>query len=72
MSIGLECYEKIIGNKTECIDPCFGLFADIEHLGGELGVMMYAGLAQQYQEYKKGWNKYIEYPQQIKSKDIHQ
>ena len=57
-------------NKTECIDPCFRLFADIEQLGGELGAMMYAGLAQEYQEYKKGWNIDIEYPQQIISKHM--
>ena len=32
--------------------------------------MMYAGLAQEYPEYKKGWNIDIEYPQQIISKHM--
>ena len=68
---GLECYENITVDKTQCINQCFGLFADIEHLDHlnihqtEFGSDIFADLEEEYKAYKRGWMKDIEYPQEI-------
>ena len=65
---GLDCYEDVTVEKSKCIIPCFGLFADISHvesLETSVGLNMYAGMSEEYEEYKRGWMEDIEYPQQI-------
>ena len=69
---GLECYKNINVDKTQCINQCFGLFADIEHLSShqtEFGSDIFADLVEEYEEYKRGWMKDIEYPQEILGKN---
>ena len=73
---GLECFENITVDKTQCINQCFGLFADIEHLDHlnihqtEFGSDIFADLEEEYKAYKRGWMKDIEYPQEILGKDF--
>ena len=60
-------------NKSTCVPACFGLFADITKLGDpqdRFGSEVYTGLAEEYEDYKRGWKKDVVYPQKIIGKYI--
>ena len=43
---GLECYENIQVDRAECLAPCYGIFADIDHqVRGHQGVILVCSLA---------------------------
>ena len=82
---GLECYENINLNKSNCLTPCFGIFADIhqsvsctcynefientlyqiEETAEEGGLFVSKEVLREYEDYKRGWSKEVDYPQQI-------
>ena len=64
LSEGLACYENVTVDKSNCLTPCFGLFADISHLES-LQTSVGLGGMYEYEEYKRGWKEDIEYHQQI-------
>ena len=70
---GLECYGNITVDQSKCLNPCFGIFADITKLDNNearFGSEVYDRLVEEYEDYKRGWNKGIVYPQKIIGKNV--
>ena len=66
---GLDCYAQIKTNKTACLTPFVGMFADIDHLEKHQAASTseFADLILAYEEYKRGNNKEVIFPQKLAS-----
>ena len=64
----MECYKSVIPNGEKCVAPCEGVYADVEkELNHEKVEEMrkFDQLMANYEEYKRGYEKDINYPKEI-------
>ena len=72
---GTECYKSVKDAAEMCVTPCKGLYADVKkdvEIKKVEEMSKFSKLISDYEEYKRGYNKEIFYPEFISSKWIQQ
>lgn len=68
---GAECYKSVKEDETECLTPCEGLYADVEKEADKKNldkIRKFEKLLENYEEYKRGFEDDISYPNEIHGK----